>query len=59
MESKKARRTKLIEEAIELDQEVSFIEYRLRDIVSEIEALEPTKKELSEGVQELIDCYGS
>jgi hypothetical protein len=48
----------IINEAIDLDQEFSFIESQLWNIVREIQDLTPTKKELKDGVQVLIDCYG-
>jgi len=50
-------RKKLIEEARDLDMELSFIEDRLRGIVERIQELNPTKKELKE-IEDLIDCYG-
>ncbi len=43
------KRKKLINRAIELDQELSFIENDLHNIVSEIQDLKPTKKELKMG----------
>jgi hypothetical protein len=52
------KRKELIAEAVDLDIELSFIEDRLHNIVPEIQDLNPTKKELKNGVQELIDCYG-
>jgi hypothetical protein len=50
-------RKKLINEAYDLEQELGFIESQLIETVSEIKKLNPTKKELKSGVQDLIDCY--
>jgi hypothetical protein len=58
IESQTAKRKRFINEAYDLDQELSFIESQLWDTVKEIQHLNPTKKELKEGVQVLIDCYG-
>jgi hypothetical protein len=58
VETPSAKRKRLINEAYDLDQELSFIESQLYDTVREIQSLSPTKKELEDGVQDLIDCYG-
>lgn len=52
------KRKKLISEAIELDMEHDFIESQLWDLVGQIQKLKPTKKELKNGVQDLINWYG-
>jgi len=57
-ETNTQKRKRLINEACDLDMELSFIEGQLHDIVNEIQNLNPTKKELNEGVQDLINCYG-
>jgi hypothetical protein len=58
IETQNQKRKRLISEAYDLDQEYSFIESRLWEIVEEIQDLNPTKQELKSGVQVLIDCYG-
>jgi uncharacterized coiled-coil DUF342 family protein len=52
------KRKILIDRAYELDAKLQFVEDDLRDIVEEIQDLKPTRKELKNGVQALIDCYG-
>lgn len=59
VETPNQKRKRLIQEAADLDMELSFIESQLWDTVREIQNLNPTKKELNEGVQDLIDAYGS
>ena len=59
IETQDQKRKRLINDAYDLDQEYSFIESQLWDIVSQIQNLHPTKKELKDGVQILIDCYGA
>lgn len=57
-ENSTQKRKRLIQDAIDLDQELSFIEGNLHDLVAEIQDLNPTKKELKEGLQDLINWYG-
>jgi hypothetical protein len=57
-ETQNQKRKRLIAEAYDLEQEYSFIESQLWITVSEIQDLKPTKKELNDGVQALIDRYG-
>lgn len=52
------KRKELITQAEEMDAEIYFLESELWDIVRAIQDLKPTKKELKNGVQELIDAYG-
>jgi hypothetical protein len=52
------KRKRLINKASELEMELSHIESQLWDTVIQIQDLKPTKKELEDGVQDLIDCYG-
>lgn len=52
------KRKELIRRAETLDAELSFIEGEITNIVCEIQDLKPTKKELKEGVQDLINWYG-
>jgi hypothetical protein len=58
VETPAQKRKRLIGEAEEMDTELSFLESQLWDTVREIQDLKPTKKELEDGVQDLIDCYG-
>lgn len=58
IETLTAKRKRLIDKAYNLEQEILFIEPQLWNIVREIQDLNPTKKELNDGVQDLIDCYG-
>ena len=44
-EGENQKRKRLIDEAYDLDQKCSYIESRLWEIVSEIQDLNPTKKE--------------
>lgn len=59
VETPDQKRKRLIDEAYDLDSELSYIESQLWDTVREIENLNPTKKELKSGVQDLIDFYGT
>jgi hypothetical protein len=59
METQAQKRKRLIQEAADMDMELSMLESQLWDIVREIQKLKPTKKELEDGAQALIDCYGS
>jgi hypothetical protein len=52
------KRKRLIDKAYDLDLEIFFIETQVCNMVKEIQDLKPTKKELNDGVQDLIDCYG-
>ena len=58
VETSDQKRKRLIKEAYDLDYEISFFEGQIHDIVREIQNLNPTKKELKEGAQDLIDSYG-
>lgn len=51
------KRKQLIEDAGELDQQIQFCESELAQLLSEIRDLNPTKKELKDGLQDLMDCY--
>jgi len=54
---KAKERKKLIKEALDLYAESEFIEARLRDLVKKIKELKPTKEELENDLQILIDYY--
>jgi hypothetical protein len=58
IETPDQKRKRLIEAAYDLDQHLEYMEATLRGVVTEIQELSPTKKELKDGVQDLIDCYG-
>lgn len=57
MKATDKERKKLIEEALDLYAESEFIEARLRDLVKKIKELKPTKEELENDLQILIDYY--
>jgi len=52
-------RKRLIDEAQDLFYEIECIESELIEKVHLIKKLNPTKKELENGVQDLMDCYYS
>lgn len=58
MTNEDKKRKELIKRAEDLDAKLSFIEGEIMNIVCEIQDLKPTKKELKEGVQDLINWYG-
>lgn len=57
-ETNAQKRTRLINEAGEMEEELSYLEECLASTIADIMQLNPTKKELSDGLQDLIDCYG-
>lgn len=57
-ETKTQKRTRLIKEAQELENNLGYIEYKLPSVLNELKKLNPTKSELEdEGVQHLFDFY--
>lgn len=56
-ETNTEKRKRLIDDAINLSEEVDYYEYKLMRTLDKIKALNPTKKELDDGLQELIDMY--
>jgi hypothetical protein len=54
---KNKKRKKLIDDAYKLDENICFSEDELHLTLREIQELNPTKKELKDGLQTLMDCY--
>jgi len=57
IETDNQKRKRLINEAIKMECEIQHLEYQLADSLNEIKKLHPTKKELKEGLEDLMDCY--
>jgi len=56
-ESKKEQRRQLILEVGDLESSIQYNEFKIVDLLQEIKALNPTKEELEDGLQDLYDAY--
>jgi uncharacterized protein YoxC len=52
------KRKMLIELANDLNDNIQYNEYNLQSVIEQIKEFSPTRKELKDGLQDLIDCYG-
>jgi uncharacterized coiled-coil DUF342 family protein len=57
VETDNQKRKRLINEAVEMECEIQHLEYHISETLEQIKTLHPTKKELKEGLQDLMDCY--
>jgi hypothetical protein len=51
------KRKELIELANDLDDNIQYDEYHLKSVLEQIKEFNPTRKELKDGLQNLMDCY--